>query len=105
MPTLSRLSDLNISNTDPLKLAPFYKELRTPDVSWPIATIMPNETMRMDLISYRLYGDRSLIYVFQVILGLDDLMDKVVSGTEFQYPTESWLRERIKYWENFWANK
>ena len=101
---ISRLSELNITKTDPLKLAPFFAEIRSPEADWKSTTVLPNEPLRLDLLAARVYTDKNLIYVFQAIFGLDNRMDKIRSGTEFQYPSESWLRERIKYWQKFYNN-
>ena len=103
--SLPRLIDLNISQTDPLKLAPFYRELRQPQSDWMEVTVLPLEAKRMDLLAYRVYGDGDLRYVLSVILGLDNQLDAVRPGPVVQVPPEHWLRERIRFWQSFWEGK
>ena len=101
---LSRLSVLNISSTNALELAPFFRELRDPQPDWQQDRILPVEKFRMDLLALRIYGTTELKPIFDVILGLDDSMDGVIPGTAFFYPPEHWIRERIQYWKGIWAS-
>lgn len=120
---LSRLSPYNIS--DVLTRAGLYKEVRAGNPSWPEYQILPDETLRPELVSLRHYGTDELKWVICIVTGLDDLREEISSGTvtiqpppdqnfqpydisvlpKIKLPPVVWIRERIRYYSEANSNE
>lgn len=59
--------------------------------------ITEDETLRPDLVSYRVYGTKELQWVVTLLSGNEDPGAEMTSGTEIRFPALSWIREQIRH--------
>jgi len=66
---------------------------------WRQYIVSPGESLLPELISARVWGDASLKWVVMTVAGLDDPMEEIEAGTTLNLPSETWLRDRIKFYQ------
>lgn len=101
------LSPLQIS--DPLLRRELYHEIQNAQLDrkyradgyWAYYIVQPADILLPELIAYKVYGFDQLKWVIDVAAGLDDMRDRLVSGTTLYLPSTIWLQERITYYRNF----
>lgn len=97
MVLISRLSPYNI--TDDLRRAELYREIRDgqDNLDWPSYEIQPADTLRPELIAYKVYGTAELKWLVMIAASLDDMRELMEAGDTLRLPTTAWIRQRIKY--------
>jgi hypothetical protein len=95
---LSRLSPYNI-NEDLLR-AQLYREIRDGQESseWRLYEVQPSDTLRPELIAYKVYGTREMKWLILVAAGLDDMREELEAATVLRLPEPAWVRQRIKHY-------
>ncbi len=95
---LSRLSPYNI--TDDLLRTRLYREIREGQSSldWPIYEVQPADTLRPELIAYKVYGTKEMKWLVLVAAGLNDMREEIEAATVLRLPESAWVRQRIKYY-------
>lgn len=101
-----KLSPLNIR--DPLLRAEFFREIRLAQTdrkyrsgTWAWYQIQPKDVLMPELIAYKVYNIDTLKWIVMVAATLDDARDRLRAGEIIYLPSTTWIRERIKYWQNF----
>lgn len=97
--TLSRLSDLNIS--DPIYRAHYYqlvmahvKEIGNTELQ--SYTLKPDETYRPDLVSYRVFGTPDLEWLISLVCDVPDPAEPLPIGLEIKVPSATWVRSSMR---------
>jgi len=99
--TISRLSPYNI--TDDLYRANLYKEVREGqgEIEWPVYEVQPADSLRPELIAYKVYGTAEMKWLVMIAASLDDMRERIESGSSLRLPPAAWVRKRIKYYSEF----
>lgn len=97
----SRLSPYNI--TDDLYRAKLYKEIREGQGAneWPVYEVQPADSLRPELIAYKVYGTAEMKWLVMVAASLDDMRERIESGSSLRLPSATWVRQRIKYYSAY----
>lgn len=102
--TGGRLSYMNID--DRILRVELFREIRKAQTAekyrgteWGSYEIQPADVLSPELIAYKCYGLDTLKWVVMVAAGLDDPREQLQAGETIYLPKTSYLRERIKYYE------
>jgi len=99
--TISRLSPYNI--TDDLYRALLYREIRDGqgENEWPVYEVQPKDSLSPEFIAYKVYGTAEMKWLVMIAASLDDMRERIESGSSLRLPPAAWVRKRIKYYSKF----
>jgi hypothetical protein len=100
--TISRLSDEQIK--DVIIRSYLYRDiltaLRDNTITSTAYEIKHDERFRPDLVSQRVYSSTAARWLVKLLCGIEDEEQALPIGTVIRFPSVSYLRERIRHFEN-----
>ncbi|MFM7010468.1 MAG: hypothetical protein ACKO0Z_14245 [Betaproteobacteria bacterium] len=94
---MNRLSPYNIS--DPLVRAYLYREWREGSPNWDQYELSLDEIAMPEKVALRYHGTPNAKLTVAVCAGLDDLRDTMQPAKVVALPSNTAIRERIRYYE------